>query len=626
MSGEIQMIEKFEFNGWPSLKRPDLKPPAGWSLPMMAAIARIRSHVLSPKGDQLAFIWDREDFSDIYLMGSNGGWPKRITSGRAAVPFWDDELPQWSPDGQWLAFTQDDKVQIVPAGGGARGGTVKVISSFTSSASNPRWMPDSQGVVVSVERYDAIQLLLTDTQGSWPRALTEDSTGDAWDARPSPDGKLIAYTHRPFDDLNRLDIRVIELATGEIRAITNQPKIFNSSPRWRPESRQLSFLSQRSGFYEMYLYNVEDTRQDRLTHFGKDIVEYAWSQDGTRAACIVSRAGALELNLVDAQTGQSSVLLGGVGIYSRPEWSPDGQFLTFEHENPLQPPDIYRLDLETHQVTQLTFSNLPALGGLELVVPEGTSYPSFDGLEIPALLYRPVMNNGAGLLWVHGGPNAQNLYDWDVFTQYLVAKGYTVLLPDYRGSTGYGMEFERADYYGWGSGDMQDCLYGGTFLASQPGVLQDRMAIGGSSMGGYLTNCCLALDPQYRFACGIAKFGDSNTLTSWAQCSRRLRLYTEIYMGHPSRNLMLYQRSSPIHAVAYVQKPILVLHGLLDDIVPPESSEEWVRALRQAGKVFEYKTYANEPHGFLHRENILDAWTRIERFLDWYLMPDGGKK
>lgn len=619
MSKEVPLSEKYEFNGWPSISRPDLKPPTGWGLSLIAAVDHIRSHSLSPRGNQIAFIWDRNNLSDIYTLDAGGGWPKRISTGRAPVPFWDDELPRWSPDGEWLAFTQDKKVQIVPR----NGGPLKSITDFTSSASSPAWMPDSRGIVVSVEWREANQLLLTDLDGNWPRSLTEDETGDAWDARPSPDGKLIAYTHRPFTDLNRLDIRLIELSTGDIRTLTHEPKLFNHSPRWRPGTQQLSFLSQRSGFYEIYLTALDGSPPDQITHFSKDVMDYAWSPDGANLACIVNHSGAFELELLNIQSGQSTSLLGGAGMYSRPEWAPDGSFLTFEHENPLQPPDIYRIELESGQVTQLTFSNLPAFSHLDMVIPETTSYPSFDGLEIPAMLYRPHKPNGAGLVWVHGGPNDQAVYFWDAFTQYLVAKGYTVLMPNYRDSTGYGVEFERANYNDWGGGDAQDCLHGGTFLANQPGIRPGRIAIMGSSHGGYLTNCCLARDPQYRFACGISKFGDANIQTSWAQCSRRLRLYTEIYLGHPAKNLAVYQRGSPIYDVGNVHKPLLILHGLLDDIVPPEASEEWVRALRQVGKTFEYKTYAIEAHGFLHHNNKVDAWERIERFLDWYLMPGG---
>jgi dipeptidyl aminopeptidase/acylaminoacyl peptidase len=92
-------------------------------------------------------------------------------------------------------------------------------------------------------------------------------------------------------------------------------------------------------------------------------------------------------------------------------------------------------------------------------------------------------------------------------------------------------------------------------------------------------------------------------------------------LGHPAKNRQVYVDASPIHQVDQVQKPVLIVHGLEDDVVPPEASEEWVEALRRAGKTFEYKTYAGEPHGFLKRENQLDVYRRIECFLDWYLLP-----
>jgi dipeptidyl aminopeptidase/acylaminoacyl peptidase len=135
-----------------------------------------------------------------------------------------------------------------------------------------------------------------------------------------------------------------------------------------------------------------------------------------------------------------------------------------------------------------------------------------------------------------------------------------------------------------------------------------------------MTACSLSRDPDYLFACGVSKYGDANLYSSWAQCNRDLRLYTEIFLGHPGDNRDVYKAGSPIHEVENVRKPVLVLHGLLDDVVPPESSEEWVQALKAAGKTYEYKTYADEPHGFLMRKTQLDAWVRIERFLDWYLM------
>jgi len=617
MSEKIKLTEKYERNGWPSVKRPDVKPPEGWSLSLITAVNRVRNHSLSPDGAQIAFIWDRESLSDIYTMPSKGGWPRRISTKRALVAYWDDELPRWSPDGRWLAFTMDQHVHVAPA----EGGLPKKISDFAPEASAPMWMPDSYRLIVSVERHEATQLLLTDRLGTWPRPLTDDPNGDAWDPQPSPDGRWVAYVYRPFDELKRLDIRLINLEGGQIHNLTNTEQCFNHTPRWHPINQSLAFLSQQSGFYEIWLVNRESGESRQLTRLGMDVIDIAWSPDGANIAYTFNHNGAFELGIVDVETGEMRSLRSGAGVYSRPNWPAQGDFLTVEYENPTLPPDLYKVDISTGASTQLSFSNLPAMECVDLVVPEQVIYTSSEGLEIPAFLYRPTKPNGAAVLYPHGGPSSQYIYEWDIFAQYLVAKGYTYLAPNYRGSTGYGRDYERLNYDSWGIGDTQDCLFGARFLQGLPGIDTDRIAICGGSYGGYMTNCCLARDPEYLYACGVSKYGDANVISSWAQCSRTLRLYTEIFLGHPARSTHIYLAGSPIHQVENVRKPMLILHGLLDDIVPPEASEEWVEALRRAGKTFEYKTYANEPHGFLRRENLFDAWERIERFLDWYLLP-----
>jgi dipeptidyl aminopeptidase/acylaminoacyl peptidase len=324
---------------------------------------------------------------------------------------------------------------------------------------------------------------------------------------------------------------------------------------------------------------------------------------------------------VEAETGAVIDLRGGSGIHSNPNWSPDGSFITFEYESPLLPPDLYRIVLASKQVTQLTFSNPPAMEKNKKVLPEIVSYQSYDGREIPAFLYKPEKPNGAAILYPHGGPKDQYGFFWDELAQYFTAKGYFYLAPNYRGSTGYGKQFERANYNDWGVGDTQDCLYGAKFLRDFKEIRPESIGIAGGSYGGYMAICALSRDPEYLFACGVSKYGDSNLVSSWALCEKRLRYYTEIFLGHPSVNANFYRKGSPIADVKNVQKPMLILHGLLDTIVPPESSEEWVEALKRHDKVFEYKTYDDEPHGFLRRENLQDVYERMEQFLDWYLLP-----
>lgn len=613
----VEIQEKYERNGWPSLPRPDLKHPKGWDIQLITSLNRIRNHSLSPDGKTIAFIWDRDDLSDIYQLPLSIGWPGRISTHRDPVAFWDDEIPRWSPDGHWLAFTMQDHIHIAPA----KGGLPEKISDFTQSASSPMWMPDSQHLIVSVDRFDATQLLLTDRDGAWPVALTNDKKGDAWDARPAPDGRKIAYVHRPFDDLNRLDIRLINLEDDQIRTLVGAPQEKNHSPRWSPGGNLLAYLSQCTGFFEIWLLNPENGQADQLSHLGCDVSEINWSPDGKHLACIINRGGSFEIALLSVDTGELRTLRNTPGIHSNPNWTPDGKYLTVEFESPIQPADIYRINPENKAFKQITFSNPPALACLEMCMPEVVQFPSADGLQVPGFLVRPKHSNHAGLVNPHGGPSDQYGYHWDIFAQYLAAKGYTFLAPNYRGSTGYGKDYERLNYDNWGSGDTQDCLAAGKYLASLPGIDKRKLAIFGGSYGGYMTNCCLARDPEYTFACGIAKFGDANLVSSWAQCNRHLRLYSEIFLGHPAQKQEIYTHGSPLYQAEKVMKPILILHGLEDDVVPPQASEEWVEALRKLGKIFEYKTYAKEPHGFLRRANQVDVYTRMERFLDWYLLP-----
>lgn len=617
MDKPIKLIEKYERNGWPSIKRPDLQPPDGWNLSLITSLERIRSHALSPDGSTISCIKDGESLSDVFLLPSNGGWPSRITTDRPLAPYWDDETPVWSPDGKWLAFGIKGHVHLVPR----QGGLPKKITDFTSAASSPRFMPDSHGLIVSVERHDADQLLLTDIHGAWPRALTNDSIGDHWDPRPSPNGRSIVYTLRRFDDLNRLDVVLLEIESGESITLYGKPSTRALSPKWSPDGKWIAFIAQESEHDELYLIRPNGDGLHPLTHAGHDVFQFEWSPSSRQLALVLNRNGAFDLSLVETESGASVDLRSGAGFHSNPNWAPDESFLTYEYESPLLPPDVYRLELSTKQVTQLTFSNPPALEKNNKVLPEIVCYRSYDGLEINAFLYKPEVSNGAAIVYPHGGPRDQYGFAWDELAQYFTAKGYTYLAPNYRGSTGYGKQFERANYDDWGVGDTQDCLYAAKFLHGFPEIRPENIAVTGGSYGGYMTICSLSRDPEYLFACGVAKYGDSNLISSWAQCEKRLRLYTEIFLGHPAAKSKIYWNGSPITEVRNVYKPVLILHGLLDTIVPPESSEEWVEALKRHDKVFEYKTYDDEPHGFLRRENLYDVYERMEQFLDWYLLP-----
>jgi dipeptidyl aminopeptidase/acylaminoacyl peptidase len=416
MHEAIKLEEKYERNGWPSLPRPDLKPPPGWSLSLITAVDRVRSHRLSPDGTRIAFIWDRAGLSDVYIMPAGGGWPVRVSTHREMVTYWSDETPQWSPDGRWLAFCIDGHAHVAPAAGGEP----RKISDFGDGASGPVWMPDSRGLIVGVERHERDQLVMTDREGAYPRPLVT-GPDDYWSPAPSPDGTLVAFERRHRDDLNRVDLMAIPVDGSEARLLCGQAGEKNSGPVWSPDGGTIVFRSERSGWGDLWLVKPDGSGLRRLAALDHEVFDPAWSPDGTRIACVVNREGTYALAIITVDNGAVRFLREMRGIHSAPQWTPNGAALIVAFETPLTPPDLWRVDAASGQATQLTFSNLPALAANELVMPERVHYSSFDGLEIPAYLYRPARPNGAAVLFPHGGPSAAYVDEWDILAQYFVA-------------------------------------------------------------------------------------------------------------------------------------------------------------------------------------------------------------
>jgi len=606
---------RYERNGWPSQKRPDLKAVPGWSLEMLATVNRPRAHVVSPDGSQIAFYWDIADSSDLYVMSSTGGWPARLTFDREPVAYWADETPRWSPDGASIAYTSGGHVWVIAAAGGKP----TKITALGHGGSTPRWMPDSDGLLITVSIEDHARIVRTDKKGGFPRLLTQ---GPGHDHSPSisPDGKHFAYVHQPLDDFNRSDLMLCDMASATSTALTGTPGMHDARPQWSPDGKNIAFLSERPGFHEIFLLDVASKQERQLTHANRDIVEYTWSPDSQNLLCTLNNKGAQDLIIVDSHTGDLTPLQFGYGVHAYPQWLPDGKSVTFEYEDPQNPPDIFRVATAGEPVKQLTFSKPPVLNTVKQVVPDRINYRSFDGTEIPAFLYRPENPNGAAIVNPHGGPTSQYMLEWDGWAQYFVAKGYTWLAPNFRGSTGYGLEFERANHGVWGVEDTKDCLAAADYLTGLRWIDEERIGIYGASYGSYMALCSLAYDEKNRFALGVAKYGDCNILSSWAQGDLIGREDLERMMMHPSSNRSGYQAGSPIWKASEIEKPIFVAHGLLDDRVHPLQSEELLEGLKRHDKVFEYISYADEGHGFLRRKTKIDFFSRLERFFDWYLL------
>jgi dipeptidyl aminopeptidase/acylaminoacyl peptidase len=265
----------------------------------------------------------------------------------------------------------------------------------------------------------------------------------------------------------------------------------------------------------------------------------------------------------------------------------------------------------------------PALVSAVPAAFERVTFESLDGLEIEGFLTRPPGVSGPVpvILYAHGGPTDAYGEEWDGHAQHFIEKGYGWMGINFRGSTSYGLDFERANHGRCGVADADDCVAAGQYLAGLDWVDPERLIIFGPSYGAYLTVAVLGRKDN-PFAVGVAKYGDYNYFTSWEQTDvvghdEFLRL-----MGHPDDNYEAYRAGSPIFAVPDIQVPLLFIHGEKDPRTHYKQAEELLEALQANGKQFEFVSYPNEAHGLLHRESQLDFYRRMGRFLDWHTAVD----
>lgn len=610
-----------EAGGLPNPGRPDTAPPPTWRLEAVAATPRVRHASTSPSGDAIAFVIDR-DTSDVYVLPAKAGHaPLAVTTGRPAAAYWEDGGAEWSPDGARLAFTQAGAVHVVAVGGGP--------AREVCAGSSPVWLDDRR-LVVSVERdhrsHLAVVAAPTDHRGpvdpdtGWPVRLAS-ADGDCLGAVVSPDRTRVAYSVFHHDDLNCTSLRVVDVASGDDRELHRIPGINCVGPAWSPDGSSIAFSGEQPGWYEVHVVAAGGGPARQLTSDGADFSALQWSADGTRLLAVRTRAGVADLVSVHADSGAVQVLAAG-GTWSTPHWLPDGSVVAV-HESSSQPSRVCRVAADA-TIEALVDLAPAAVRAAPHVVPQHIAFTAHDGREVYGWLYRPA---GASpehpcpaVVQPHGGPTAHTGDEWDGVVQYFVDLGYAWFAPNVRGSTSYGREFERANHGGWGVVDTADCLAAHDLLASYDWIDSTRIAIFGASYGSYMALHAVVDDPQHRYACAVAKYGDCDIVTSWAQGDQVGRLDLERMMGHPRDARAAWRAGSPIHRVEQLAVPMLVAHGELDARVHVAQSRELVDALRRLGKQYEYITYPTEGHGLLRAEPFLHFHQRLQRFLDWHLM------
>lgn len=293
------------------------------------------------------------------------------------------------------------------------------------------------------------------------------------------------------------------------------------------------------------------------------------------------------------------------------------------------PSNIYVYNFESQDLKKLTNSLNEEINPEDLVSAEVVRYPSFDGLEIPAIYYKPHIattdNKVPALVWVHGGPGGQSRIGYSALIQYLVNHGYAVLAVNNRGSSGYGKTFYSLDDRNHGEKDLKDCIWGKKWLQEQSYIDTAKIGIIGGSYGGYMTMAAMTFTPE-EFKVGVNIFGVTNWLRTLKSIppyweSFRKALYKELGNPHTEDSVRL-RKISPLFHAENVQNPVMVLQGANDPRVLQIESDEIVAALKENNVPVEYVVFPDEGHGFRKKENQIKGYKQVLNFLDTYLKKE----
>ncbi len=293
------------------------------------------------------------------------------------------------------------------------------------------------------------------------------------------------------------------------------------------------------------------------------------------------------------------------------------------------PNNIYVYNFETKKLKKLTESLNPEIKPNDLVSAQVVRFKSFDGLEIPAIYYKPIIasdkNKVPALVWVHGGPGGQSRVGYFALIQFLVDNGYAILAINNRGSSGYGKTFYKMDDLNHGDKDLKDCIWGKKWLQEQNYIDSNKIGIIGGSYGGYMTMAAMTFAPD-EFNVGIDIFGVTNWLRTLKSIppyweSFRKALYAELGDPYSSDSTRLYNISPLFHA-KNIKNPIMVLQGANDPRVLQAESDEIVDAVKKNNVPVEYITFPDEGHGFVKKENEIKGYGQILVFLDKYLKQE----
>lgn len=394
-----------------------------------------------------------------------------------------------------------------------------------------------------------------------------------------------------------------------------------------PDGRSLVYSTDEVGEWQQaWSYDLSTGAKAPLVAADWDVSNVSFSPSGKYRVVALNADALNQVSITDA-AGQAVTLRGvpSGGNINSVRFNDDETMVAFTVNSDTSPSDIYVADLASGEARRLTKALSPQIDQDRLVEATVARFKSYDGLEIPGILYRPQEASAANpvpaLVLVHGGPGGQSTRGYSAMIQHLVNHGYAVYAINNRGSSGYGKTFFHLDDKRHGDVDLKDVVASKGFLQSMDWIADDQIGIMGGSYGGYMVAAALAFEPQ-AFDVGVNIFG----VTNWVRTLKSIPPWWESFrealfdeMGDPSVDAERHHRISPLFHAKNIVKPMLVVQGANDPRVLQVESDELVAAVKANGVPVEYLLFPDEGHGFLRKQNRIDASNAYVRFLDRYL-------
>lgn len=580
----------------------------------------------SPDGKEIVFTSNFTGRQNLWKVSASGGWPMQLSQS-------DDRqmAALWSPDGKWIVYQSDRggaetfDLFAIPSGGGA---TSNLTKTDDVSETNPMWSPDGKQLAISykLKKAPVTDVAILDWNTRAVRNLTNEKTLDhLWSGHFwSPDGRFI-YSSRGNAGFTDSSVFRIELVSGKQEEMTphaGQSRHLVDSVA--PDGQRLLLTADRPGGYlNVALLDIATRKMNWVTDLKWEASTARFSPDGKWFTYSVNEDGRTDVYLADTATGKGIKMKLAPGTNTLPgnpsTFSSDGKRLLVNHQSSTEPGDLWVYDIASQTAHQITISAIASLGAAKLPTAQIVHYKSFDGTTISAFLWMPHNlkrdRSNPAIVMPHGGPTGQTTDTFNRTAATLASRGYVCIAANVRGSTGYGIDFQKANIKDLGGGDLQDEVYAAKFLVATGYVDDKKIGITGGSYGGFMTLMAIGKTPDV-WAAAVELFGIINWLTMLEYEDPYLQQYEKSLLGDPEKDRQVYLNTSPIKYIRNAQAPLLVLQGENDIRVPKEEANQVVSILKSAGKTVDVHYYPQEGHGFAKRENQIDSITRTVTWFD----------